>query len=152
MTISLANLAADDFEAVLFGLLQAGIDLALQEGFFAEELAPAFEAPWIKRSGFHGGGNGAAGFAFVAAIAEAAARGERFDFRKCFADGLLAGGPELKFAKAGGINEQGAAGQREEFTRSGGMAAAAVGFACGLGWLHGFAEEPVEQRGFADAG
>lgn len=48
--ISLANLPADDLEALLFGLVQAGIDFALQEGLLAEELSPAFEAQRISQA------------------------------------------------------------------------------------------------------
>lgn len=62
------------------------------------------------------------------------------------------GVPELKFAHAGRVDEDAAAGYEEELARSGGVASAIVGVADGIGELAVLAEDGVDERGFADAG
>jgi len=122
-----------------------------EELFFPFELVIVGEALGVEVADFGGGADGAAGLGLVAAVAEFALRGELVDVGEG-AFQALRGVPELKFAHAGRVDEDAAAGDEEKLARGGGVAATVVGLANGAGELAVFAEDGVDEGGFADAG
>ena len=98
----------DDFPARLVFAHEALVEFAVEVVEFALELAVVFEV-----RGVDGGvGQGAAGFAGVGAVAEAAGVGELLDVAEAGVEGVGCG-PELDFAKAGHVNEEPAGGHEE---------------------------------------
>ena len=104
------------------------------------------ERPVVERAA-----DRAARLALVAAVAEAAGRGQRVDVVERRLDALVRAG-DLERADAGRVDEQGAAGQHEQLAMGRRVAAARVVVADGGGRLALLAEQRVDQGGLADAG
>lgn len=120
-------------------------------GLFGAEFEVVRPALGGQSAGGKRGLDGAAGFGDVGAVGEAAAEGEGGDVVEGVVDGL-GGVPELEFAHAGGVDEEGAGGGEDEFAAGGGVAAFAIFFADLAGGQGIVAGEGVNEGGFADAG
>src|SRR5262245_17799630 len=131
-------------------LLQAGQSVLAEAGRLqlALELAPALQALGRKLAARDGLFDSAAGLAAVAAVAEAAARGQLLDVGEGGAETLLSL-PELELAHAGGVQDQPAAGQQEELPVGRGVASAVVALPHRADPLGVTAEEAVDQRRLA---
>ena len=99
----------------------------------------------------HGVLHGAAGFVRVRAVAVAAARGERREFREALGDARRVHVVHAEAADARRVDHAHAAGQLVQAGRRGGVAAAAVAGAHRAGLCRGLLVQGVQQRRLAHA-
>lgn len=130
-----------------------GVFAALEgeAGEFGFEFSETGEAGGVEGALLEGFEDGTTGFAGVGAGAQVTADSQFGDFGKSLGQSAI-GDPQVEFAEAGGVDDQSAAGEEDEFAPGGGVTSFAVLFPDFEGGLDGLAVQAVDQTGFADPG
>ncbi len=141
----------DFLPGIAVGPGEVGVGLARGIGLFPLEFLETLPAVLAERALGKRREHRATGFGGMAAIVEAALRGQGGDVGKRVADGLRRRIPELQLAHPWRVDDEGAARGHKEFPAGRGVPALVHGITEGGGGLLGGPEQPVDEGGFADA-